>query len=361
MSAKYYKIQVNEDDETGVDFNSLVDVPAHMRGFIAFNEQLELYRFSEEERTVTGCMIAVDMPIRRVSKDLGEHYVIFDAKTVKIINLKIAKNNFANNVNTQHDSATETKEAFQVSRFIASNSDDRLPNIPQIFDKQKIADGSLFATYYIQNDNLWNDVKAGKFQGFSVEGWFDKREVRVKIKTNKQKMSKPNFWENAKTFFGVEVATPEVAPIELHFTEATTADGVIVFFEGELIEGVVVQIEVDGVKIPAPEGQHEITFEDGAVKIITVDAAGVVTAIEDAQVEEVQAEIEAVEPDGQAVFMKEFVTATEERFNALEAENVSLKAEIANAITGEKFNKQTKQTGENQKMSVSDIIKQMPK
>ena len=37
MELPYYKIVVNEDDESGVDFNSFVDVPAHMKGFISFN------------------------------------------------------------------------------------------------------------------------------------------------------------------------------------------------------------------------------------------------------------------------------------------------------------------------------------
>jgi hypothetical protein len=33
-------------------------------------------------------------------------------------------------------------------------------------------DGSAFASYSIDNDEVWGDVKSGKFKGFSVEGMF---------------------------------------------------------------------------------------------------------------------------------------------------------------------------------------------
>ena len=33
-----YKIHVSETDDLGIDFNSFVDYPAHMRDFIAFGK-----------------------------------------------------------------------------------------------------------------------------------------------------------------------------------------------------------------------------------------------------------------------------------------------------------------------------------
>ena len=35
-----------------------------------------------------------------------------------------------------------------------------------------IENGSLFGKYRVQNDKVWADVKAGKFKGFSLEGYF---------------------------------------------------------------------------------------------------------------------------------------------------------------------------------------------
>ena len=40
MALPFYKIVVNEHDDTGVDFNAFVDAPAHMKRFIAFEKIL---------------------------------------------------------------------------------------------------------------------------------------------------------------------------------------------------------------------------------------------------------------------------------------------------------------------------------
>ena len=61
MELPFYKIVVNENDETGVDFNAFVDAPAHMKGFIAFNDAVR-YSFNDEKRIVTGVMISTGTP-----------------------------------------------------------------------------------------------------------------------------------------------------------------------------------------------------------------------------------------------------------------------------------------------------------
>ena len=73
--------------------------------------------------------------------------------------------------------------------YRASNSDDKLPNIPQAFEEQNIQDGSIFASYYIYSDEVLNDVETGKFQGYSCEGWFDKVKINV---AEKMKIAKFN-------------------------------------------------------------------------------------------------------------------------------------------------------------------------
>lgn len=37
---------------------------------------------------------------------------------------------------------------------------------------EDIADGSWFGSFKVENDNIWQEVKAGTFKGFSVEGLF---------------------------------------------------------------------------------------------------------------------------------------------------------------------------------------------
>ena len=37
---------------------------------------------------------------------------------------------------------------------------------------EDLPDGSWFGSYKVDNEAVWNDIKAGTFKGFSVEGMF---------------------------------------------------------------------------------------------------------------------------------------------------------------------------------------------
>lgn len=78
--------------------------------------------------------------------------------------------------------------------------------------------------------------------------------------------------------------------IEKFEVEATLEDGVTkVHVDGELAPGEQLHVVAeDGSYVPAPEGTH--TTEDG--KVITVDAAGVITAVEEKAAEALEEEVE---------------------------------------------------------------------
>ena len=39
-------------------------------------------------------------------------------------------------------------------------------------------DGSLFAEFKVENEEIWNQIKEGTFKGFSLAGFFDVEEVK---------------------------------------------------------------------------------------------------------------------------------------------------------------------------------------
>ena len=45
---------------------------------------------------------------------------------------------------------------------------------------------SYGATYKVENDEIWNNIKAGTFKGFSIEALVDLEEIKMK-KQNKEK------------------------------------------------------------------------------------------------------------------------------------------------------------------------------
>ena len=327
----FFKIKVSEFDELGVDYNSFVDVPAHLKAFEAYGENATRYQFNTEKRIVTGVMISAGTPIYRNSPDIGEHYVIFDAQTIDIIRKKFFKEGYVQNVNLNHDMKNKTNGATLIDSYIVSNTDPKLPNVPEIFEKQKLQDGSWIASYYVTDDILWDDVKSGKFNGFSVEGWFDK--VKVNIKKSKMSKERKSIWE----MFGLATSTEDST-----FGQATSADGTVVMYDGELAVGSVLLVEVDGEQIPAPEGEHQLTLEDGSVKIVTVDATGTVLTLEDfvEMTDETPANEELAQEVAEA--MGHVVKDIDERFKKLETENAELKAKLEAINEGEKFKQEPK-------------------
>lgn len=355
----FFKIVVNEADDTGIDFNSFVDAPAHMKAFIAFGKDAVRYEFNEEKRIVTGVMISAGTPIYRNSPDMGEHYVVFDAPTIDLIRRKFFKNGFIQNVNKQHDSKQVVKGITLIDSYLVSSNDPKLPNVPEAFKAMNLQDGSWIASYYVEDNALWQDVKAGKFVGFSVEGWFEKKSIKVKTK-----MSKPtkSIWAHLKDAFNDAPADVPNAE-EVTFSEAVTADGVTVFFDGELAEGTLVQIELDGVKVPAPEGEHQLTLEDGTVKIVTLDGTGAVVTVADAMAEDPTeepntelnaevAEVLAKTIKGVDAKFAEF----EAKFSAIAKENETLKTEIETLKSSGKFGASPKAITEEKTKSYKDLL-----
>lgn len=171
MELPIYKLKIKGDDSLGVDYVALVDEPAIKRYWQFFNKQ-QSQHFSidnEEKRIISGPLMLANMPIYRRSKVMGEYYAVFDAETIKDVALKFFKENRIAAVNVMHESSATVEGVFLFESFFIDR--ERGINPPKGYDD--IADGSWFASYKVNNDDVWQEVKAGTFKGFSVEGLFD--------------------------------------------------------------------------------------------------------------------------------------------------------------------------------------------
>ena len=141
--------------------------------------------------------------------------------------------------------------------------------------------------------------------------------------------------------------------IKVTFAEITTIDGVVMQYDGDLLEGsAVFVLDAEGNQIPAPEGQYQVELE--GIKIVNVDVNGVVTAIEDVAVEE--------EPMAEEMMSKvEFSSMTEKIINDIDARFKSLEDkfnELAN-VKESKFKDERKKVEVKETMSVSQILNQV--
>ena len=157
------------DEETGMFKISLVDTPAVMSNFLAFedNRVVQMYKVEDEEkRLVRGVVMRADFPIYRYDKRMGEYYIIYKAEQIRIMAEKYLLESRQNAVNLMHEQNSDVEGVQMVQYFIKGNG-------VSVEGFEDIADGSLFAEFHIVNDEIWNAVKDGTYRGFSLEGVFD--------------------------------------------------------------------------------------------------------------------------------------------------------------------------------------------
>jgi hypothetical protein len=170
MKLPVYKLDINEfDEETGIDFVSLVENAAIQKDFLAFSETPIKFAIQDEEkRIVTGAAMIADLPIYRRDEIRGEYYVVFDKESIFKIAKKWARSNQYNSVNAHHKTPIMNGVSLFESYII-----DRERGVMPPKGFEEVADGSWFVSYLIDNDDVWAKVKSGEFKGFSVEGVFD--------------------------------------------------------------------------------------------------------------------------------------------------------------------------------------------
>jgi hypothetical protein len=169
MNLPIYRLDINEfDEETGIEFVSLVESPAVERDFQAFNTTQRFAIQDEEKRIVSGVAMIADMPIYRRDAVRGEYYVVFDKESIFKIAKKWARSNKYDAVNEHHEKPINDGVSLFESYLV-----DRERGVMPPKGYEDVADGSWFVSYLIDNDEVWAKVKSGEFKGFSVEGVFD--------------------------------------------------------------------------------------------------------------------------------------------------------------------------------------------
>lgn len=174
-----------DDIECGIYKISLVDLPAVESDFIYFNKQekptIKFSIDSEEEKMVSGVIMRAGYLIYRYDESFGEYYIKYSPETIKIMAEKMMLDNTFNNINIMHEDGTMVEGVNLVEIFIKDTSKGINPK-----GFEDIEEGSLFATYKINNPEIWDEIKNGTFKGFSIEGLFDLTKVNFKKHINQK-------------------------------------------------------------------------------------------------------------------------------------------------------------------------------
>lgn len=171
MNLPIYLLEINEDlmDGSEVDFVALVDKPAIERNFLRFKEDRINFEIQDEERRIiSGPIMLADTPIYR--NDNGqEYFVSFPKDTIYKIIKKMFQKNYTGNVNLMHDPKKIVEGVTMFECWISDES----RGVKPMKGFEDAPDGSAFASYFVDNEEVWQKVKSGEFKGFSVEGLFN--------------------------------------------------------------------------------------------------------------------------------------------------------------------------------------------
>lgn len=272
------------DEATGMFKISLVDDPAVMSNFLAFdnNRKVLMYKVEDEEkRLVRGVVMRADFPIYRYDQNFGEYYIIYKAEQIRVMAEKYLLESRQNDVNLMHEKDSDVEGVQMVQYFIKGSG-------ISVEGFDDIADGSLFAEFHIVNDEIWDAVKAGTYKGFSLEGVFDlvpeqdKEKVEEIVDTLDGAFSR--ILNTTKQFTMGKLKRFKAALLKAlaEFANVTTDKGILAWDGDEDLKvGDAVYIEdEEGNRTPAEDGDYKT---DDNKTIVVAD--GKVSEIRDPEVD----------------------------------------------------------------------------
>ena len=319
-----FKATIGEAE--GMVVCSFVDDAAVDSNFLAFSDEERPMEFSienEEKHIVIGVVMRANYPIFRKSEELGSFYVVYTPEVIREMVQKFFRNGYQNNVDVYHSFKLE--DGVYIEQAFIKDSENGIN--PKGFES--IEDGSLFFQYKVENEEIWQGIKDGTFQGFSLAGRFGLEETFSKQNNNENKES--------KLMTKLSKIKEMLKSILVEFGEVSTDKGVIVFDGDELEQGMAVHgIDEEGNEVQLEDGEYRtedakiIVVADGKVAEIRDDEAEVATDEPAAEEPQENADEQPSEEPNEEPSTDERdarIAELEARIAELEAENAELRAE----------------------------------
>ena len=197
MDKKIIELIIDENDlQTGIHAVSVVHSPAIEENFIALaKHEIELKEVDSEKKILMGAALVPNKQILRADKDGKAYYIYFSEDTVKKASELFLMRSNQNNATYEHNQKLKGMSVVE-SWLIEDKVHDK--SVKYGFNLPK---GTWMISMKVNNDDVWNDVKAGKVKGFSIEGYFadkyemsqekdEREEIINKLKWQKEQLAK---------------------------------------------------------------------------------------------------------------------------------------------------------------------------
>lgn len=318
-----YKATI-KDETDGVFCLSFVDFPATEVDWQMFSKQEVNFSIeNEEKRLVRGVFMTANHLIYRVDETGYEYYITFGEDTLRKIAERFLANGYNKNVDTNHNAQLE--EGIYLQEIFFKDVEKGVNPI----GFENVEDKSLFCQYRVENDEIWNAIKEGKFKGFSMAGFFDVEPVQM----SKQEINNNS---NNRDKMKLSKIKSLLQAALMQFGRLSTDKGLISYASDNELPEVgesIYLVDEEGNETPAEDGEY--TLEDNTVIVV---AEGKVSEIREPEKEADAPAEEPVEAEDEPEEAAEETPAEEEpasvsEVDALKERIRNLEAEVARLET----------------------------
>lgn len=177
---KNYRVKPSTSDIYAV---SLVEDEAVESGFITLSKQKQPMNFkihNEEKRMLYGVALRANFPIYRCYGQ-DEFYLTFDANAIERLVNKFMSNYGQKSFTIDH---MEPAEGIVITEsWLVKDTENDKSNALGL---ENVSEGSWIIGCKINNDEIWQSIKEGRWHGFSIESWIDMEEIEEFKKINKK-------------------------------------------------------------------------------------------------------------------------------------------------------------------------------
>ena len=159
----------DDSQELAIDAISLVNSPAIEQDFVFFGKEknnLTFAKVDEEKRMLVSPALIPNKQIFRYDPNTdSDYYVYFSPETVRKASELYLKHN--NHHKATHEHSERVSGVLTVESWIKEGDSDKSKMYG--FD---LPNGTWFVKMKIENEDLWQKIKAGELKGLSIEGYF---------------------------------------------------------------------------------------------------------------------------------------------------------------------------------------------
>ena len=162
------------DESDEVYAVSLVSQPAIELGWVAFDkEEVKFQKIDDDKQLVLGPILIPNKRILRVDGEGNTYHVFLKESTIEQLAQKYLKNKYTDAVTVEHEQRVD--DVVLVESWIVEST---------IKDKSSlygfaVPKGTWMGVMKINSEEIWEDVKNGTYQGFSIEGLFSHQLVQA--------------------------------------------------------------------------------------------------------------------------------------------------------------------------------------